>query len=78
MWERTEPFWAHLEDAGVHALGVLDEVDPEGESETYRFVTTYFLPTVWAREDAMLAMSMANELEVLLNFVVEMHFTPNF
>lgn len=71
-------FWIALEDSGIHALGVLDEIDPEGESETYKFVTTYFLPTVWMREDPDLAMSMADELEVLLNLLVELHFTPNF
>jgi hypothetical protein len=60
------------EDDAIFLIGCIDELDPEHESEAWRFATQSVLPTCTMLEDCDLAYEMLEELEVMLTFLDEL------
>lgn len=60
------------EDDAIFLIGCIDELDPEHQSETWRFATQAVLPTCTMLEDPDLAYEMLDELEVMVSFLDEL------
>lgn len=60
------------EDDAIFLIGCIDELDPEHQSETWRFATQAVLPTCTMLEDCDLAYEMLDELEVMVSFLDEL------
>jgi hypothetical protein len=61
-----------VEDDAIFLIGCIDELDPEHQSETWRFATEAVLPTCIVGEDLDLAFEMLEELEVMLTFLQQL------
>jgi len=61
-----------VEDDAMFLMGIIDELDPEHQSETWRFAAEAVLPTCIVGQDLDLAFEMLEELEVMLTFLQQL------